>query len=181
MPFNKKLSTTFIKNVYRFHKQRDKLEALERAYNTHSSKYYAKAKRQNLLSNQYAVYKNIDPFKLKPTELNNILKANARAIRELGFSGDISGDLAEASVLTELNNEAYRVSTWADSEEETVDRLYLELEQDRVFGEMLYKSLRELRLKPHQLDKLLSRSILPEGIKAEVKVSLIDYWKKLRK
>ena len=105
------------------------MESLERAYNVHNQRYYGKAKRHNLLNNQYEVYKNIDPYDLSPAELNRVIKENARAIKELGFTS-MRGDLAEASVLVELNNESYITTDWGDSEGEEYDREYLQNEQD---------------------------------------------------
>ena len=174
-------SSTFIKNVERFNKQRARMEKIQQAYDTHTQRYYGKAKRHNLLSNQYDTYKNINPLKLKPNQLNKLLKDNARAIRELGFNSKMSGDMAEASVLTELNNEAYTVIDFADSEGAEYDSDYASSEQDRIFAEILTNSLRELRLTRYQLDKVLSRSILPDYIIEDVKEELLEYWKKLRK
>ena len=175
-----KYTPTYFKNVDRFYKQKSKMESLERAYNVHNQRYYGKAKRHNLLSNQYEVYKNIDPGRLSPSELNRVLKENARVIRELGFNS-MSGDLAEASVLVELNNESYITTDWGDSEGEEYDREYLQNEQDRVFGEILTNSLKGLRLTERQLDRALSRSVLPDYVLEDVREELISYFKKLRK
>ena len=175
-----KFTDTYLKNIQRFKKQKSKMERLELAYNVHNQRYYGKAKRHNLLSNQYEVYKNIDPYELSPTELNRVLKENARAIKELGFSR-MAGDLAEASVLVELNNESYITTDWGDSEGEEYDREYLQNEQDRVFGEILANSLKSLRLTTAQLDRLLNRSVLPDYVIEDVREELISYWKKLRK
>ena len=175
-----KYTDTYFKNVDRFYKQKSKMESLERAYNVHNQRYYGKAKRHNLLSNQYEVYKNIDPGRLSPSELNRVLKENARVIRELGFTS-MSGDLAEASVLVELNNESYITTDWGDSEGEEYDREYLQNEQDRVFGEILANSLKGLRLTKSQLDRALSRSVLPDYVLEDVREELISYFKKLRK
>ena len=175
-----KYTETYFKNVKRFQKQKSKMESLERAYNVHNQRYYGKAKRHNLLNNQYEVYKNIDPYDLSPTELNRVLKENARVIRELGFNS-MSGDLAEASVLVELNNESYITTDWGDSEGEEYDREYLQNEQDRVFGEILANSLKGLRLTQYQLDRALSRSVLPDYVIEDVREELISYFKKLRK
>lgn len=175
-----KYTETYFKNVKRFQKQKSKMESLERAYNVHNQRYYGKAKRHNLLNNQYEVYKNIDPYDLSPTELNRVLKENARVIRELGFNS-MSGDLAEASVLVELNNESYITTDWGDSEGEEYDREYLQNEQDRVFGEILANSLKGLRLTNYQLDKALSRSVLPDYVLEDVREELLSYFKKLRK
>ena len=175
-----KYTETYFKNVKRFQKQKSKMESLERAYNVHNQRYYGKAKRHNLLNNQYEVYKNIDPYDLSPTELNRVLKENARVIRELGFNS-MSGDLAEASVLVELNNESYITTDWGDSEGEEYDREYLQNEQDRVFGEILANSLKGLRLTKYQLDRALSRSVLPDYVLEDVREELVSYFKKLRK
>lgn len=175
-----KYTPTYLKNIDRFYKQKSKMESLERAYNVHNQRYYGKAKRHNLLSNQYEVYKNIEPGKLSPSELNRVLKENARVIRELGFNS-MSGDLAEASVLVELNNESYITTDWGDSEGEEYDREYLQNEQDRVFGEILANSLKGLRLTPYQLDRALSRSVLPDYVVEDVREELVSYFKKLRK
>ena len=175
-----KYTPTYFKNVDRFYKQKSKMESLERAYNVHNQRYYGKAKRHNLLNNQYEVYKNIDPGRLSPSELNRVLKENARVIRELGFNS-MSGDLAEASVLVELNNESYITTDWGDSEGEEYDREYLQNEQDRVFGEILTNSLKGLRLTTYQLDRALSRSVLPDYVLEDVREELVSYFKKLRK
>ena len=175
-----KYTETYFKNVKRFQKQKSKMESLERAYNVHNQRYYGKAKRHNLLSNQYEVYKNIDPYDLSPAELNRVLKENARAIKELGFTS-MKGDLAEASVLVELNNESYITTDWGDSEGEEYDREYLQNEQDRVFGEILTNSLKGLRLTKYQLDRALSRSVLPDYVLEDVREELLSYFKKLRK
>ena len=175
-----KYTETYFKNVKRFQKQKSKMESLERAYNVHNQRYYGKAKRHNLLNNQYEVYKNIDPYDLSPTELNRVLKENARVIKELGFTS-MSGDLAEASVLVELNNESYITTDWGDSEGEEYDREYLQNEQDRVFGEILANSLKGLRLTTYQLDRALSRSVLPDYVLEDVREELLSYFKKLRK
>lgn len=174
-------SNTFIKNVERFNKQRTRMEKIQRAYDTHTQRYYAKSKRRNLLSNQYDMYKNINPLDLTPNQLNTLLRENARAIRQLGFNSDMNGDLAEASVLVELNNEAYVVVDFGDSEGTEYDSDYLSNEQNRIFSELLINSLKELRLTRYQLDKVLNRSILPNHVIDEVKEELLDYWKKLRK
>lgn len=174
-------SSTFIKNVERFNKQRARMEKIQQAYETHTQRYYGKAKRHNLLSNQYDQYRSINPLKLKPNQLNKLLRENARAIRELGFNSRLEGDLAEASVLTELNNEAYQVIDFMDSEGEEYDADFASSEQDRVFGEMLANSLKELRLTRYQLDKVLDRSILPDYVKEDVKSEVIEHYKKLRK
>lgn len=173
-------SNTFIRNVERFNKQKARMEKLQMAYEAHNQRYYAKAKRHNLLSNQYDIYKNINPFDLKPNQLNNLLRENARAIRELGFNSNMTGDLAEASVLVELNNEAYSVVDFP-SEGEEYDMDYLISEEVRVFSEILINSLKELRLTRYQLDKVLSRSILPDYAIDNVREELLEYWKKLRK
>lgn len=175
-----KFTPTYLKNIQRFKKQKSKMEHLERAYNIHNQRYYGKAKRHNLLSNQYEVYKNIDPYDLSSSELNRVIKENARAIRELGFNS-MSGDLAEASVLVELNNESYITTDWGDSEGEEYDREYLQNEQDRVFGEILANSLKGLRLTQYQLDRALSRSVLPDYVLEDVREELVSYFKKLRK
>ena len=175
-----KYTPTYFKNVDRFYKQKSKMESLERAYNVHNQRYYGKSKRHNLLSNQYEVYKNIDPGRLSPSELNRVLKENAKVIKELGFTS-MSGDLAEASVLVELNNESYITTDWGDSEGEEYDREYLQNEQDRVFGEILANSLKGLRLTKYQLDRALSRSVLPDYVLEDVREELISYFKKLRK
>ena len=175
-----KYTPTYLKNIDRFYKQKSKMESLERAYNVHNQRYYGKAKRHNLLNNQYEVYKNIEPGKLSPTELNRVIKENARVIRELGFNS-MSGDLAEASVLVELNNESYITTDWGDSEGEEYDREYLQNEQDRVFGEILANSLKGLRLTKYQLDRALSRSVLPDYVLEYVREELLSYFKKLRK
>lgn len=176
-------STTFIRNIERFNKQRARMEKLQMAYDAHNQRYYAKAKRQNLLSNQYDIYKNINPFDLKPNELNKLLRDNARVIRELGFNSNMKGDLAEASVLVELNNEAYNVVDFGKSEgtEYDFDLAYLIAEEDRVFGEILTNSLKELRLTRYQLDKVLKRSFLPQHVLEDVKWELLYFWKILRK
>lgn len=174
-------SNTFIKNVERFNKQKARMAKIQQAYDTHTQRYYGKAKRHNLLSNQYDTYKNINPLSLKPNQLNKLLKDNAKAIRELGFNSKMSGDMAEASVLTELNNEAYTVIDFADSEGAEYDSDYVSNEQNRIFGEILTNSLKELRLTRYQLDKVLDRSILPDYIKEDVKEELLEYWAKLRK
>ena len=122
------------------------MESLERAYSVHNQRYYGKAKRHNLLSNQYEVYKNINPLELSSSELSRVLKENAKAIKELGFNSSMKGDLAEASVLVELNNESYITTDWGDSEGEEYDREYLQNEQDRVFGEILAAFLRSALL-----------------------------------
>lgn len=157
------------------------MSKLQQAYETHTQRYYAKSKRHNLLSNQYEQFNNINPLKLSPSSLNKLLKDNARTIRELGFNSKMSGDMAEASVLIELNNEAYSVVDFGDSEGDEYDLEYLQSEQDRVFGEMIVNSLKELRLTPYQLDKVLSRSILPDYIIDDVRSELLGYYKKLRK
>ena len=175
-----KYTPTYFKNVDRFYKQKSKMESLERAYNVHNQRYYGKSKRHNLLNNQYEVYKNIDPGRLSPSELNRVLKENARVIREWGFNS-MSGDLAEASVLAELNNESYFTTDWGDSEGEEYDREYLQNEQDRVFGEILTNSLKGLRLTKYQLDRALSRSVLPDYVLEDVREELVSYFKKLRK
>ena len=175
-----KYTPTYLKNIDRFYKQKSKMESLERAYNVHNQRYYGKAKRHNLLNNQYEVYKNIEPGKLSPSELNRVIKENARVIRELGFNS-MSGDLAEASVLVELNNESYITTDWGDSEGEEYDREYLQNEQDRVFGEILTNSLKGLRLTTYQLDRALSRSVLPDYVLEDVREELVSYFKKLRK
>lgn len=174
-------SETFIKNVERFNKQRQRMEKIQRAYNVHTQQYYGKSKRRNLLSNQYDTYKNINPLSLKPSQLNQLLKDNARVIRELGFNSSLSGDLAEASVLTELNNESFSVVDFGDSEGYEYDKDYAMREQERVFSEILYNSLKELRLSRYQLDKVLSRSILSDYTIQEVKNNLLEYWRRLRK
>ena len=175
-----KFTDTYMKNVQRFKQQKIKMESLERAYSVHNQRYYGKAKRHNLLSNQYEVYKNIDPYDLSPSELNRVLKENARAIKELGFTS-MKGDLPEASVLVELNNESYITTDWGDSEGEEYDREYLQNEQDRVFGEILANSLKGLRLTKYQLDRVLSRSVLPDYVIEDVRDELVSYFKKLRK
>lgn len=175
-----KFTDTYMKNVQRFKQQKIKMESLERAYSVHNQRYYGKAKRHNLLSNQYEVYKNIDPYDLSPSELNRVLKENTRAIKELGFTS-MKGDLAEASVLVELNNESYITTDWGDSEGEEYDREYLQNEQDRVFGEILANSLKGLRLTKYQLDRVLSRSVLPDYVIEDVRDELVSYFKKLRK
>lgn len=175
-----KYTDTYLKNVQRFKKQKIKMESLERAYDVHNQRYYGKAKRHNLLSNQYQVYKNIDPTDLSPSELNRMLKENAKAIKELGFTR-MKGDTAEASVLVELNNESYITTDWGDSEGEEYDREYLQNEQDRVFGEILTNSLKGLRLTKSQLDRVLSRSVLPDYVLEDVREELTSYFKKLRK
>lgn len=176
-----KYTNTYVNNVKRFRKQKTRMESLERAYNVHNQRYYGKAKRHNLLSNQYEVYKNIDPLDLSPGELNRILKENAKAIKELGFNSSMKGDLAEASVLVELNNESYITTDWGDSEGEEYDREYLQNEQDRVFGEILTNSLKGLRLTKYQLDRVLQRSVLPDYVVEDVREELLSYYKKLRK
>lgn len=181
MAKKKKYSQTFINNIERFNKQKLRMDKLQRAYNIHNQRYYAKAKRHNLLSNQYEIYNRINPFDLTHKQLNNLLKDNARAIKQLGFNSKMSGDLAEASVLTELNNEAFNVSDFSDSEGSEYDGQYLTFEQERLFGEILATSLKELRLTRYQLDKVLDRSILPDYIKKDVREELLEYWKKLRK
>ena len=178
---NRKPSDTYFKNVKRFREQKSRMERLERAYDVHNQRYYGKAKRHNLLSNQYEVYKNIDPYDLSPSELNRVLKENAKAIKELGFNSSMKGDLAEASVLVELNNESYITTEWGDSEGEEYDREYLQNEQDRVFGEILANSLKGLRLTTYQLDRVLNRSVLPDYVIEDVREELISYFKKLRK
>ena len=60
------------------------MESLERAYSVHNQRYYGKAKRHNLLSNQYEVYKNIDPYDLSPGELKET------ALTSLPFFKDIT-------------------------------------------------------------------------------------------
>ena len=57
-----KFTDTYLNNIQRFKKQKAKMGSLELAYNIHNQRYYGKAKRHNLLSNQYEVYKNIDPY-----------------------------------------------------------------------------------------------------------------------
>lgn len=176
-----KYTSTYVSNVNRFNKQKARMESLERAYSVHNQRYYGKAKRHNLLSNQYEVYKNINPLDLSPGELNRVLKENARAIKELGFNSSMKGDLAEASVLVELNNESYITVDWGDSEGEEYDREYLQNEQDRVFGEILTNSLKSLRLTRYQLDRVLNRSVLPDYVIEDVREELLSYYKKLRK
>lgn len=176
-----KYSKTYLQNVERFYKQRERMSKLQQAYETHTQRYYAKSKRHNLLSNQYDQFNSINPLKLKPSQLNKLLRDNARTIRELGFNSKMSGDMAEASVLTELNNEAYSVVDFGDSEGDEYDLEYVYNEQDRVFGEILTNSLKELRLTPYQLDKVLSRSILPDYIIDDVRSEILEYWSKLRK
>lgn len=176
-----KYTTTFVNNINRFNKQKARMESLERAYNVHNQRYYGKAKRHNLLSNQYEIYKNINPHDLTPGELNRVLKENTKAIKELGFNSSMKGDLAEASVLVELNNESYITTDWGDSEGEEYDREYLQNEQDRVFGEILTNSLKELRLSKYQLDTVLSRSVLPDYVVEDVREEVLSYYKKLRK
>lgn len=176
-----KYSKTYLKNVERFYKQRERMSKLQQAYETHTQRYYAKSKRHNLLSNQYDQFNNINPLNLKPSQLNKLLNENARVIRELGFNSTMTGDLAEASVLTELNNEAYSVIDFGDSEGDEYDLDVVYNEQDRVFGEILTNSLKELRLTPYQLDKVLSRSILPDYVLDNVRNELLTYWKNLRK
>ena len=109
-----------------------------------------------------------------------MLKVNARVIKELGCRS-MKGDLAEASVLVELNNESYITTDWGDSEGEEYDREYLQNEQDRVFGEILANSLKGLRLTKYQLDRALSRSVLPDYVLEDVREELVSYFKKLRK
>lgn len=176
-----KFTDAYLKNIQRFKKQKSRMESLERAYNVHNQRYYGKAKRHNLLNNQYEVYKNIDPYDLSPGELNRVLKENARAIKELGFNSSMKGDLAEASVLVELNNESYITTDWGDSEGEEYDREYLQNEQDRVFGEILTNSLKSLRLTRYQLDRVLNRSVLPDYVIEDVREEVLSYYKKLRK
>lgn len=176
-----KYSKTYLKNVERFYKQQTRLNKLKTAYDTHTSKYYAKAKRHNLLSNQYEQFNNINPLSLLPSKLNKLLSDNARAIRQLGFNSSMSGDLAEASILVELNNEAYQVVDFSDSEGDEYDLDYIWNEQKRVFGEMLFDSLKELRLTPYQIERVLNRSILDDYIIDDVETSLLNYYKKLRK
>lgn len=176
-----KYTDAYLKNIQRFKKQKLRMESLERAYNVHNQRYYGKAKRHNLLNNQYEVYKNIDPYDLSSGELNRVLKENARAIKELGFNSSMKGDLAEASVLVELNNESYITTDWGDSEGEEYDREYLQNEQDRVFGEILTNSLKSLRLTRYQLDRVLNRSVLPDYVIEDVRDELLSYYKKLRK
>ena len=93
----------------------------------------------------------------------------------------MKGDLAEASVLVELNNESYITTDWGDSEGEEYDREYLQNEQDRVFGEILANSLKGLRLTNAQLDRVLNRSVLPDYVIEDVRDELVSYFKKLRK
>lgn len=176
-----KYSKTYLKNVERFYKQKERMSKIQTAYDTHTQRYYAKSKRHNLLSNQYEQFNNINPLSLKPSQLNQLLRDNAKAIRELGFNSSMTGDLAEASVLVELNNEAYTVVDFSDSEDSFYDAEYLSSEQDRVFGEILRDSLLELRLTPYQLEKVLSRSILPDYIVDMVKDAVLNHYKKLRK
>lgn len=177
----KSYSQTYIKNVERFHKQAHRMSRLSLIYDTYNRTYYARGKRRNLLVNQFNIYKNINPLELSNSELSKVLTANAKAIRSLGFNSSMKGDLAEAAVLTELNNEAYRVVDFAESESEEYDAEYLSNEQDRVFGDMLYNNLKELRLTKYQLDQALKRSILPEETIKEVRAKVIKYWEKLRK
>lgn len=176
-----KFTDTYLKNIQRFKKQKSRMESLERAYDVHNQRYYGKAKRHNLLNNQYEVYKNIDPYDLTPGELNRVLKENSKAIKELGFNSSMKGDLAEASVLVELNNESYITTEWGDSEGEEYDREYLQNEQDRVFGEILANSLKSLRLTKYQLDRILNRSVLPDYVIEDVREEVLSYYKKLRK
>lgn len=175
-----KYSKTYLKNVERFERQRERMRKIQTAYDTYSKSYYGKSKRHNLLSNQYEAL-NRNPLSLTPSALNKILRDNARAIRELGFNSRMSGDLAEASVLTELNNESFSVVDFSESEADEYDLDFIQSEQERVFGDMLFESLKNLRLTHYQLDRVLSRSILPDYITGEVKDKLLDFWKKLRR
>lgn len=176
-----KYSSTFLKNIERFYKQRDRMNKIQQAYETHTQRYYAKSKRHNLLSNQYDAFNTINPLELSSSQLNKLLKDNAKVIKELGFNSSMAGDMAEASVLVELNNESYLVVDFGDSEGEEYDAEYVYMEQDRVFGEMLLNSLKELRLTPYQLDRVLGRSLLPDYIVEEVRDELLEYYRKLRK
>lgn len=175
-----KFSKTFLKNVERFKKQQARFKKIESAYNTYSTKYYAKSKRQNLLSNQNEIL-NVDPYSLSPKELNKRLTENASIIRQLGFNSKMSGDTAEASVLVELNNEAYDVTNWAESEQAGMFEYDLLEYQQEIFGQMLFDNLKNLRLTNYQLKQVLSRSILPDYILEEIESQLKDYWSKLRK
>ena len=176
------LSDSYINNIARFHKQQKIMNQLESSYNRIAPSYYAKSKRHNLLTNQFETMRNTNPLDLKPMELRKMLSSNTRAIRSIGFTSQMSGDYIDALVLVALNNEAYDVVDWYggspnafDSEWEALDK------QDEVFGEMLYDGMKELRLTRYQIDRALGKSNLPEHIKQDVKVSLLNYYKKLRK
>lgn len=176
---SKKITETYLKDVERFKKQQARFEKITTAYNTYSKNYYGKAKRQNLLHNEERILKT-DPYSLSHKELKQRLKENASTIRELGFNSKMSGDIASASVLVELNNEAYDSVNWLDSE--GVDTSYELLEkQQQVMAEYLIDSLLNLRLTDYQLDRVLERSILPDEEILFVKIVLKDYWKGKRK
>ena len=172
-----KFSKTFLKNVERFEKQKARMQALETAYLTHTNKYYAKNKRHNLLGNEFEKIKSINPYKLTPKQLNKVLKDNVKATRSLGFTSSMSGDYAEGLVLVALNNEAYDVVDWIYEDDY---EYWLDTQQD-VMGQYLFDSLKSLRLTKYQLNRILEQSNLPDDIVEEVKNSLINYWKKLRK
>lgn len=178
----KKFSKSFLKDVERFEKQQRTMRQLETAYETYAPKYYAKDKRHNLLGNQFQQSKQINPYQLRPQQLRNIIKSNVQAIRRLGFTSQMSGDYAEALVLVSLNNEAYDVVDWYGSSPNAFDSEYEAMDaQEDVFGQMLYDSLRNLRLTNYQLNRVLGQSNLPEHIKEDIKDSLQNYWKSLRK
>lgn len=172
-----KFSKTFLKNVERFEKQKSRMQSLEIAYQSHTTHYYAKNKRHNLLGNEFEKIKSINPYKLTPKELNKILKDNVNATRQLGFTSSMSGDYAEALVLVALNNEAYDVVDWIYDD----DYEYWYNMQDDVMGQYLFDSLKSLRLTSYQLSRVLEKSNLPDDVVEDVKISLENYWKKLRK
>lgn len=173
----KKFSETFLKKVERFEKQRARMQKLEQAYNMHAQNYYGKNKRHNLLGNEFNKFNSINPYKLTSGQLDKILKDNVKATRTLGFTSSMEGDYAEALVLVALNNEAYDVVDWI-YEDNT--EYFLDL-QENVMGQFLFDSLKTLRLTPYQLNRVLDLSNLPDDVVEDVKQSLLNYWKKLRK
>ncbi len=181
MAKKKTYSKSFLADVERFNKQRARMAKIENAYKSHSDQYYARNKRRNLLANSYDRTKNINPLSLTPSQLRNQIKENAAVIKELGVNSAMSGDLAEALVLVELNNEAYENVNFADSETEEIEDWELKIEQDRVFSQMLFDNLKGLRLTPYQFKKALDRSILPWDAKAELVSDYKEYKSKQRK
>ena len=178
----KTFSETHLNKIRRFQKQQETMSRIESYYKTHTLRYYAKTKRHDILGNSFNVFKGLNPYELTPTNLNKVLKTNAQTLRSLGLNTKITGDYAEAMVLTILNNDAYSVINWWDNSPDEFESEYEALErQENVMGQILYNDLRNLRLTDYQLNRVLEASELPEDVKEEVKQSLINYWKKLRK
>lgn len=177
----KTFSYSFMKEVERFNKQKRTLAQLETAYDTFTDKYYARNKRRNLLGNQFDIVKNINPMELSPMELRAMVRSNVQAIRTLGFTSQMSDDYAQALVLTQLNNEAFRATNWYHGSPNAFDdENEASIKQEEVMANMLFQQIRPLNLTSYQLKRVLDQSILDSHHKDNIRASIRDYWKKLR-